>query len=179
MYVRVSVHAAGDGARLYHGHRHPLLRLRDGTHPLAVGSVNPGLFPARADQTGRAGGCQKNLGPAGKSFRRTTRPASAESEARPGPRPPTLRRRRVETRKAGPEALSTSSLPNRSLGKPAGRAASPKSDRPVMARCRCGDLAVGGGSSALVTCGHGAARSWIDGHEMAVNGLDAYLLPRA
>src|SRR5215469_3073715 len=69
--------------------------------------------------------------------------------------------------------------PNRSLGKPAERAASSNSDRPVMAWCRCGDLAVGGGSSALVTCGHGAARSWIDGYEMAVNGLDAYPLPRA
>jgi hypothetical protein len=38
---------------------------------------------------------------------------------------------------------------------------------------------VGGGSSALITCGHGVARSWIDGYEMAVNGLDAYPLPRA
>ena len=77
---------------------------------------------------------------------------------------------------------STATLPgtpNRSLGKPAERAASSNSDRPVVARCRCGDLAVGGGSSALVTCGHGAARSWIDGYEMAVNGLDAYPLPRA
>jgi hypothetical protein len=32
---------------------------------------------------------------------------------------------------------------------------------------------------ALVICGHGAALSWIDGYEMAVNGLDAYPLPRA
>jgi hypothetical protein len=97
---------------LYDGHCRPLLRLRDGTHPLAAGPVNPGLFPGQADQTGSAGGCQKNLGPADKSFRRTTRPASAESEVRPGPRPPTLRRRQVETREAGPEALSTSSLPS-------------------------------------------------------------------
>src|SRR5215471_14058476 len=33
--------------------------VRDGTHPLAVGPGNPGLFPGQADQTGSAGGCQK------------------------------------------------------------------------------------------------------------------------
>ena len=47
VHVRVGVHAAGDGAyfsaSLYDGHSHPFLRLRDGTHPLAVGPVNPGL----------------------------------------------------------------------------------------------------------------------------------------
>src|SRR5262250_367362 len=85
----------------------------------------------------------------------------------------------VDTGAARPPISKRSRSPNRSLGKPAERAASSNSDRPVMARCRCGDLAVGGGSSALVTCGHGAARSWIDGYEMAVNGLDAYPLPRA
>src|SRR5712691_5836220 len=45
MHVGVGVHAAGDGACFfYDGHSHPFLRLRDGTHPLAVGPVNPGLL---------------------------------------------------------------------------------------------------------------------------------------
>jgi hypothetical protein len=48
VHVGVGVHAAGSGARLceclYDGHSHPFLRLRDGTHPLAVGTVNPGLL---------------------------------------------------------------------------------------------------------------------------------------
>src|SRR6266851_10122090 len=83
---------------------------RDGTHPLAVGPVNPGLFPGQADQTGSAGGCHENLGPADRSFRRTTRAASADSEVRPGPRPPTLTPHQVKAREAGPEALPTSSL---------------------------------------------------------------------
>ena len=47
VHVGVSVHAAGNGAcfsaSLYDGHSHPFLRVRDGTHPLAVGPVNPGL----------------------------------------------------------------------------------------------------------------------------------------
>jgi hypothetical protein len=37
VHVGVGVHAAGDGACLYDGQRHPFLRLRDGTHPLATG----------------------------------------------------------------------------------------------------------------------------------------------
>src|SRR6266480_6173707 len=46
----------------------PFLRLRDGTHPLAAGPVNPGLLH-RTGRSGRhAGGCQKNLGPAGESL---------------------------------------------------------------------------------------------------------------
>jgi hypothetical protein len=48
---------------------------------------NPGLFPGQADQTGSAGGCQKTWDPAGRSFRRTARAASADSEVRPGPGP--------------------------------------------------------------------------------------------
>jgi hypothetical protein len=104
VHVCVGVHAAGDGACLYDGQGHPFLRLRDGTHPLAAGSVNPGLFPGRADQAGAAGGCQKTWDPAGRSFRRTTRAASAESEVRPGPRPLTLRPHQAKTREARPEA---------------------------------------------------------------------------
>src|SRR6266536_2735311 len=69
--------------------------------------------PGQADQTGSAGGCQKNWDPAGRSFRKTTRAASAESEVRPGPRLPTLRAHHVKIREAAPVALSTLSLPNR------------------------------------------------------------------
>jgi hypothetical protein len=44
MHVGVGIHAAGNGARVfYDGHCRPFLWLRDGTHPLAVGPVNPGL----------------------------------------------------------------------------------------------------------------------------------------
>src|SRR6266568_5662586 len=68
--------------------------------------------PGQADQTGSAGGCQKNWDPAGRSFRKTTRAASAESEVRPGPRLPTLRAHHVKIREAAPVALSTLSLPN-------------------------------------------------------------------
>src|SRR6266487_555761 len=71
--------------------------------------------PGQADQTGSAGGCQKNWDPAGRSFRKTTRAASAESEVRPGPRLPTLRAHHVKIREAAPVALSTLSLPNRYL----------------------------------------------------------------
>ncbi len=56
-------------------------------------------------------GCHENLGPADRSFRRTTRAASADSEVRPGPRPPTLTPHQVKATEAGPEALPTSSLP--------------------------------------------------------------------
>src|SRR5580704_15062884 len=59
--------------------------LRDGTHPLAVGPVNPGLCQDRADQTGSAGGCQE-LGPGRQAGNRTTSMASARSQVRPGPR---------------------------------------------------------------------------------------------
>ena len=41
MGISVGVHAASNGACLYDGHCHPFLRLRDGTHPLAVGPVTP------------------------------------------------------------------------------------------------------------------------------------------
>src|SRR5438046_9806436 len=75
------------------------------------GPGNPGLFPGQADQAGSAGGCHKNLGPADRSILKTARAASADSEVRPGPRPPTLRPRQVKAREAGPEALPTPSLP--------------------------------------------------------------------
>src|SRR5260221_13652912 len=58
-------------------------------HALRVGPVHTGLLHRTGRSTGSAGGCHKNLGPADRSFRRTTRAASADSEVRPdpGPRP--------------------------------------------------------------------------------------------
>src|SRR6266487_824822 len=58
-------------------------------------------------------GAIKTSDPADRSFRRTTRAASAESEVRPGPRLPTLRPHHLKTGEAGPEALPTLSLPGR------------------------------------------------------------------
>ena len=110
MHVRMSVHPAGNSACLYDGQRHPLFRLRDGTHRWPVGPGNPGLLhrPGRSDRQRRW--CQ-NLGPGRQIVPKTTRAASAESEVRPGPRPPTLRARQAKTRQAEPEALHTSSPP--------------------------------------------------------------------
>jgi hypothetical protein len=64
----------------------------------------PASDPGQADQAGIAGGCQKNWDPADRSFRRTTRAASAESVVRPGPRLLTLRPNHLKTGEAGPEA---------------------------------------------------------------------------
>src|SRR5256885_9233136 len=51
----------------------PFLRLRDGTHPLAAGPVNPGLLH-RTGRSGRhAGGCRINLGPGRRIVSRTAR----------------------------------------------------------------------------------------------------------
>src|SRR6266516_4881108 len=87
--------------------------------------------PGQADQTGSAGGCQKNWDPAGRSFRKTTRAASAESEVRPGPRLPTLRAHHVKIREAAPVALSTLSLPNIRVSPLAGAIAAWSTDQPV------------------------------------------------
>ena len=75
---------------------------------------NPGLFPGQADQTGSAGGCHKTWDPADRSIPKDNTPASADSEVRLGPRPPTLRPRQVKAGEAGPEALPTLSLPSMS-----------------------------------------------------------------
>src|SRR5215813_9046252 len=63
--------------------------------------ATPASRTGQADQTGHAGGCQKNLGPADRSIPRTARSASADSEVRPGPRPPTLRPTNPKPRKQG------------------------------------------------------------------------------
>src|SRR5216683_112052 len=82
-----------------------LLRLKGWHAPAGRRTCEtPASSPGQADQTGTAGGCQKNWDPAGRSFRRTTRTASAESEVRPGPRLPTLRPYHLKTGEAGPEA---------------------------------------------------------------------------
>src|SRR5439155_13183265 len=101
----------GDGACLYDGQCHPFLRLRGGTHPLAVGPGNPGLLhrPGRSDRQRR---WVPGAGPGRQIDLKTTRTASADSEVRPGPRPQTLRPYQAKTSEAGPEAQSTSSLPN-------------------------------------------------------------------
>jgi hypothetical protein len=107
------------------------------------GPVNPGLLPGQADQTGSAGGCH-NLGP-GRQIVSKDSPsaASADSEVRPGPRPPTLRSNRDTTREAGPEALPTSSLPTLySAGCAAGRKAA-SAERPVIRPDGFGSAAYG------------------------------------
>src|SRR5271166_3494829 len=81
MGIRVSIHAAGNrgatGNRacfFYDGHSHPFLRLRDGTHPLAVGPVKPWpLIQARQIRPAMPVGARKNWDPADRSFRKTTR----------------------------------------------------------------------------------------------------------
>jgi hypothetical protein len=64
----------------------------------------PASCPGQADQTGSAGGCLKNLGPGRQGDLKTARAAPADSEVRPGPRPPTLRPHQPKTTEAGPEA---------------------------------------------------------------------------
>src|SRR5690242_11418917 len=91
-----------------------LSQVRDGTHPLAVGPGNPGLLhrPGRSDRQRR---WVPGAGPGRQIDLKTARAASADSEVRPGPRPQTLRPYQAKTTEAGPEAQSTSSLPNRRL----------------------------------------------------------------
>jgi len=74
--------------------------LRDGTHPLAVGPVNPGLLhrPGRSDRQRR---WMPGLGPGRQAGSRTTSTASAESGVRPGPRPRHYARTTAQPRKPG------------------------------------------------------------------------------
>ena len=60
----------------------------------------PASCPGQADQTGSAGGCQKNLGAADRSFPKTTSGVSRLA-GQAGPRPPTLRSNRSKLRKQG------------------------------------------------------------------------------
>src|SRR6266568_2185588 len=105
--------------------------------------------PGQADQTGSAGGCQKNWDPAGRSFRKTTRAASAESEVRPGPRLPTLRAHHVKIREAAPVALSTLSLPTLCAGPGDGLVPLHAADSPVMgASSPSGSICAASGGAA-------------------------------
>src|SRR6476469_1202612 len=72
--------------------------------------ATPASCTGQGDQIGTTGGAT-TWGPADTTALTTARPASAESEVRPGPRPPTLRAHRAEARQAEPEALATPSLP--------------------------------------------------------------------
>jgi hypothetical protein len=65
----------------------PFLWLRGGTHPLAVGPVNPGLLHRTGRSDRHAGGCQITWDPADESLAGQPERASADSEVRPGPRP--------------------------------------------------------------------------------------------
>src|SRR5215472_5925663 len=85
MGVGVGVHPARNGACLYDGQRHPFLWLRDGTHPLATRTREPRpLAQARRIRPAAPVGAT-NLGPADRSYPKTARSASAESEVRPDP----------------------------------------------------------------------------------------------
>jgi hypothetical protein len=100
---------------LYDGQCHPFSLvegLRGGTHPLAVGPVNPGLL----SRTGRSDR-QRRWVPQKPGTRPTDRFAgqperrqpNRRSGRDPGPRP--YAPRQVKAREAGPEALPTPSLP--------------------------------------------------------------------
>src|SRR5215469_14330537 len=78
----------------------------------AVGPGNPGLLP-RPGRSDRQRRWVPGAGPGRQIDLKTARTASADSEVRPGPRPQTLRPYQAKTSEAGPEALSTSSLPIR------------------------------------------------------------------
>src|SRR5262249_22428819 len=111
--VGVGVHAAGNGARVfYDGHCRPFLRLRDGTHPLAVGPGNPGLLPrpGRSDRQRRQ--VPENLGPCRQIVSQDSPSGVSRTGGQAGTQAPTLRPFHRETTEAGPEALSTVSLPN-------------------------------------------------------------------
>src|SRR5512132_2260402 len=93
----------------------PSLSLVEGWHAPAGRRTceTPASDPGQADQTGSAGGARKP-GPGRQIVSQDNASASAESKVRPGPRPLTLRPHHRKTAEAGPEALSTVSLPSMS-----------------------------------------------------------------
>ena len=113
MAVQVRTRLAQLRACLYDGHCHPLLRLRDGTHPLAARTCEtPASSPGQADQTGSAGGCQR-LGPGrqiviktARERRRPIRRSGRDPVPDPTPTP-------AQSGGSRAGALSTSSLPTR------------------------------------------------------------------
>src|SRR6266566_2435363 len=96
------------------GQRHPFLRLRDGTHPLAARTLGtPASCPGQADQTGSAGGCQKP-GPGRQIVSQDSQSGVSRLAGQAGtqatdPTPPL-----TENLGGGTGALPTSSLPTRS-----------------------------------------------------------------
>src|SRR6202040_2787293 len=99
--------------------------------PVGTGKPRP-LVQAGQIRPAPPAGAVKTWGPADRSSRRTARTASAESEVRPGPRPPTLRPHHRKTAQAGPEALSTFSLPIIHCRLGAGIVAGSITDDPVL-----------------------------------------------
>ena len=98
---------------LYDGQCRPFLWLRDGTHPLAVRPVNPGLLPrpGRSDRQRRW--VPENLGPGRQIVSQDSPSGVSRIGGQAGTQAPTLRPHHRKTAEAGPEALSTFSLPNR------------------------------------------------------------------
>jgi hypothetical protein len=89
----------------------------------------------RAGLVGKGVSARKNWDPADRSFRRTARAASADSEVRPGPRLPTLRPH--QSRSGKPGRSTTHTLPA-------------ESGPPVDARFAAGAVRRTGSSSAVV-----------------------------
>src|SRR5712691_9061088 len=109
----------------------PFLWLRDGTHPLAAGPVNPGLL----HRTGRSGRCcrwvPQNLGP-GRQIDSQDNPNGVSRFAgQAGTQAPTLRPDHHKTTEAGPEALKPSSLPTICGFAASGIRAALSTDQPV------------------------------------------------
>src|SRR5215475_13669222 len=71
------------------------------------------LAQARQIRPAAPVGAKKTWGPADRSFLRTARTASADSEVRPGPRPRPYAHTTAKPLRQGREAQPTSSLPTR------------------------------------------------------------------
>jgi len=112
VHVSVGVDSAGDGACLYDGYSRPFLWLRDGTHPLAVGPVNPGLLPrpGRSDRQRRW--VPENLGPGRQIVSQDSPSGVSRIGGRAGTQAPDPTPVLSQDRGSWPEALSTVSLPN-------------------------------------------------------------------
>ena len=116
MRIGVGVHAAGDGACFfYDGHCHPFLRLRDGTHPLTVGPVNPGLLH-RLGRSGRHRLQVPNLGPGRQIVSQDSPDGVSRIGGQAGTQAPDPTPVPSQNRGSRREALSTSSLPNLVFG---------------------------------------------------------------
>src|SRR5947207_5235454 len=81
---------------------------------------------------------QKTWDPADESLARQPERASAGSQARPGPRPPTLRPYHRKTAQAGPEAQPPSSLPNTSAERSRWIAVARRADHRFSRAAMCG-----------------------------------------